>query len=143
MHKSREGFTLLEAVLFLCIAGMLLGIAGSAFLRRSPGIFLDKAVWEIHSRMNQARFKAILEKRKIRFTFTSSGYIMDEYDPELGDWKKLLSRELEEVRIEANNRPIFHPLGIVSNLASIHVSNSAGRYRISLAISGRIKVAGP
>jgi len=140
MNDNRSGFTLLEAVIYLCIVGMLLGITGMAFIHRSPRHYLDKAAWEIYSRMNQARFRAILERRKIRFSFTGSGYIVEEFDPASSEWKELHRRTLEEVRIEANNSPIFHPRGTVSSLTSIYVSNLAGRFRISLAMSGRLKV---
>lgn len=46
---------------------------------------------------------------------------------------------LEGVNVEANNSPLFHPEGTVSNLASIYVFNSWGKYRITIAITGRIK----
>ncbi len=140
MIKTRKGFSLIEAIIFLCITGMLLGIAGLAFVHRSPRHYLDKAAWEIYSRMNQARFRAILERRKVRFSFTESGYIMEEFDEETGSWQEFQRRTLEEVRVDANNTPVFHPRGTVSNLTSIYVSNIAGRFRISLAMSGRLKV---
>jgi len=55
-------------------------------------------------------------------------------------WRTVQTEFLEGVRIEANNSPIFHPTGTVTGLATILVSNSRGAYRITLAISGRIKV---
>ncbi|MFO7865252.1 MAG: GspH/FimT family pseudopilin [Candidatus Aminicenantes bacterium] len=140
MSETRKGFTLLEAMVLICITGMLLGIAGLAMVHRSPRYHLDKAAWEIYSRLNQARFRAVLQHRKVKVTFTSTGYIMEEFDEEAGNWKKFNSRTLEAVKVEANNTPIFHPRGTVSNLASIYVSNSGGRVRISLAMSGRLKV---
>jgi hypothetical protein len=48
---------------------------------------------------------------------------------------------LEGVNIQANNSPVFHPQGTVSNLASIMISNTWGSYKITLAISGRIRIA--
>jgi hypothetical protein len=51
-----------------------------------------------------------------------------------------VKKTFEGVNISATNSPIFHPLGTVSNLTSVYISNTAGKYRISLAISGRIKV---
>ena len=49
-------------------------------------------------------------------------------------------KTLDGVNITATNSPIFHPLGTVSNLTSVYISNTSGKYRISLAISGRIKI---
>jgi Tfp pilus assembly protein FimT len=140
MNRFKSGFSLLETVIFLCIISILLGIAGLAFTHRSPRHYLDKAAWEIYSRMNQARFRAILEHRKVRFSFTENSYIMEEFIFESGEWKEFQRSTLEEVRIDANNSPVFHPRGTVSNLTSVYVSNIAGRFRISLAMSGRLKV---
>lgn len=140
MNRYRPGFSLLETVIFLCIISLLIGIAGLAFTHRSPRHYLDKAAWEIYSRMNQARFRAILERRKVRCSFTENGYSMEEFDEESGEWREFQHRTLEEVHVDANNSPVFHPRGTVSNLTSVYVSNIAGRFRISLAMSGRLKV---
>jgi len=43
------------------------------------------------------------------------------------------------VTLKANNTPVFYPEGTVSNLATILVSNDRGGYRITLAMTGRVK----
>jgi hypothetical protein len=66
--------------------------------------------------------------------------MIETYDEILKTWKIDVGNVIEGVRIEANNSPTFHPLGTVSSLATITVANSWGKYRITLAISGRIRV---
>jgi hypothetical protein len=73
--------------------------------------------------------------------FSGSTYCLEQQNIQDGPWLRLSGRRLEGVVLRANNMPIFHPQGTVSNLATIWVENGWGRYKITLAITGRIKVA--
>lgn len=139
--KFMKGFTLIEVLVFFSIFAVLLGLASISFLNSSDKHRLQKAVWEIHSKLNYARFKAIFDGTKSRISFNPAGYTIEKYSPETGDWKMEMGNILEGVFIQANNSPVFHPQGTVSNLASIMVSNTWGSYKITLAISGRIRIA--
>lgn len=134
------GFALWELVVFLAIFSVLLGLASGSFLGSLPKHRLQKALWEIQSKMNYARYKAIFDGTKSRIVFKPEGYIIEVFNQKNGDWKIDQGNILEGVSIQANNSPMFHPQGTVSNLASIIVSNTWGSYKITLAISGRIKV---
>lgn len=136
-----KGFTLIEALVFLSIFAVLLGLASVSFLNSSDKHRLQKAVWEIHSKLNYARFKAIFSGTKIRVSFNPAGITIEKYNQVLGDWNVEMGAILEGVHIQANNSPIFHPHGTVSNLSTITASNTWGSYKITLAISGRIRIA--
>lgn len=135
----RHGFTLFEVMIFISIFAVLLGAASFSFLNSSHKYRLHRAVWEIQSKMNYARFKAVFSGRKFRLSFNPDGYTLERYDQDAEMWKIEMGNILEGVYIQANNSPVFHPQGTVSNLASITVSNAHGSYKITLAISGRIK----
>jgi len=135
-----KGFSLLETILSLFLIGILIGLSSLSFMDKPPKYKLKKAVWEINSRMNLARYKAIFENAKFRIKFSDSGYQMEKYNTEKKTWVMEMKKTLDGVTIKATNNPIFHPFGTVSNLASIYISNEAGKFRISLAISGRIKI---
>lgn len=142
MLKSRkgfQGFTLLEVMIFISIFAVLLGAAWTSFFHASHKYRLQRAIWEIHSRMNYSHFKAVFCGTKFRMSFNPHGYVIERYDQDANFWKTEMGSILEGIRVEANNSPIFHPEGTVSNLASITVSNEWGSYKITLAISGRIK----
>jgi len=139
LHHQR-GFSLLEAVISLFILAVMISAASLSFLNRSPKYRLEKAVWEIHSRLNYARYKALFNGVKVRIKFDSQSYSIEAYDEKHKKWIREQKYFLEGVSIHANNSPIFHPAGTVSNLASIYVSNEGGKYKITIAISGRIKV---
>ncbi len=135
-----RGFALWEFIIFLAIFSVLLGLASVSFLDSLPKHRLQKALWEIHSRMNYARYKAVFDGTKSRMVFNPNGYIIEVFSQKSGEWRIEKGNVLEGVSILANNSPVFHPQGTVSNLASIIVSNKWGSYKITLAISGRIKI---
>jgi Tfp pilus assembly protein FimT len=135
-----RGYSLLEAVVALALASLVIYGSAGIFLGRSEEHQLKKAAWEIQARLNYARYKAIFQNRPVRVRFWPTGYAVEKFNSSLNIWLPEAGGPCEGVTIEANNTPTFHPAGTVSNLATIIVSNAAGTYRITLAISGRIRV---
>ena len=98
-------------------------------------------MWEVVSHLNYARYRAIFKGESYRVVFSRECCAVEKYNQELKEWKNEKVNFLEGATLQANNSPTFHPQGTVSNLASIIVANAWGEYKITLAISGRIKVA--
>ncbi|HUU51691.1 MAG: GspH/FimT family pseudopilin [Candidatus Aminicenantaceae bacterium] len=140
MNKRTYGFSLIEVVISIAILGLFITLLSHSFTNQAPKYQLKKATWEIYSRLNYARYKAIYRGMKYKVSFESNSYVLEKFDDPKGEWRTEQRSFLEGVTITANNSPIFHPRGTVSNLASITVENSRGQYKISIAISGRIKV---
>jgi prepilin-type N-terminal cleavage/methylation domain-containing protein len=134
-----RGFSLLETVIVLVLVSLVIYGASSALLGNTPKHRLNKAAWEIQTRLHYARHKAVFEGHPFRVRFQTVGYIVEEFDSAINAWLPEASGSCEGVTIAANNNPTFHPAGTVSNLATITISNTAGMCRITLAISGRIK----
>ena len=139
-YHFKRGFSLLDALISLFLLGILISLISHSFLNLSPKYKLRKAVREIHSSLNYARYKALFEGIKVRIKFAEQSYTIEKYNEPEKEWIIDRSRLLEGVTLQANNSPTFHPRGTVSNLASIYISNSWGKHKITLAISGRIKV---
>lgn len=137
--KNITGFSLIETLACLVISGILVGLLSISFFVYSPKYKLLKAAWEINSQLHFARYKAIFEEKKVKITFSQSSYAVEIYEESQKKWKREFTNALEGITFIANNSPIFHPGGTVSNLASIFISNSWGKYKITIAISGRIK----
>jgi len=140
MNKRTCGFSLIEVVISIAILGLFIALLSHSFTNQAPKYQLKKATWEIYSRLNYARYKAIYRGTKYKVSFESTCYVLEIFDELKGEWRTEQRSFLDGVTITANNSPIFHPRGTVSNLASITVQNSRGQYKISIAISGRIKV---
>jgi prepilin-type N-terminal cleavage/methylation domain-containing protein len=137
---DKKGFTLVEAVIVLALVSLLMLAGSGSVSGLAPRYQLQRAVWEVRSRLNQARIRSVWEGVSVRVRLSSGAIALEQYDETGKTWRTLQTEFLEGVRIEANNSPIFHPTGTVTGLATILVSNSRGSYRITLAISGRIKV---
>ena len=135
-----KGYSLLETLIGLSLVSLVIFGASNAFLGRAPKHRLTKAAWEIQTRLNYARHKAVFEGHPFRVRFRPNGYVVEEFDGVINGWRPEASGACEGVTIKANNTPTFHPVGTVSNLATITISNAAGTCRITLAISGRIRV---
>jgi len=138
---SQAGFTLMETLLLLFVAALIIFIGASSFTHLIPKYRLHGAVWEVSAKLNEARYTAVLKGAPVRMRLSGSTYCLERQNIEDGSWLRLSGRRLEGVVLRANNTPIFHPQGTVSNLATIWVENGWGRYKITLAITGRIKVA--
>jgi prepilin-type N-terminal cleavage/methylation domain-containing protein len=136
---KKRGFSLTETIISLSILALIAVAVSTSFLNKAPKYRLQSAVREVHSRLNYARYKAIFEGIKVRVEFDAKSYTIEKYSEEQKKWKPEKKYSLQGVTLQANNSPVFHPSGTVSNLASITISNSWGTYRITLAISGRIK----
>lgn len=139
MSPARKGFTLVEVVLALALAGLFVYGGAYSFQRLIPKFELQSGVWEVTSGLNQARFRAIMSGAPVRVRFVPSGFVFERYDEASKSWRTARTASLPGVAIGANNSPVFHPQGTVSDLASITVSNARGTYRITIAISGRIR----
>jgi len=139
MVGRRRGFTLVEAVLALALAGLF--TLGGVYTvgRLVPKFRLQSGIWEVTTGLNQARFKAILSGTSVRVRFAAPGLTLEIYDGTAGSWRTSRVVPLPGVFVRANNAPVFHPQGTVSDLASISVWNARGAYRITVAITGRIR----
>lgn len=139
MGARRGGFTLVEAVIALALAGLIALGGAYAVGRLAPKLDLQAGIWAVTSGLNQARFRAVLSGASVRVRFAPPGFMFEGYDETAGAWRTLRAVSLAGVLVRANNAPVFHPQGTVSDLATITVSNARGSYRITVAITGRIR----
>ena len=139
--KARPGFTLFEAVIVLSLLGTIVYLGTSSLLSLIPKYKLESAMWDIRSTLNAARYKAIFENASIRVKFGAGQWETEKYDETRKAWVSCSKRSVDGVRVEANNSPLFTAQGTVSGLATITIANAWGVYKITLAISGRIKTA--
>ena len=135
----RSGFTLVETVLALAVAGCLALGASYAIGRVGPRLDLRAGAWQVTAGLNQARFRAILSGEPVRVRFAAPGFFLERFDGDAGAWRPARCVPLPGVAVRANNAPVFHPQGTVAGLATVTVSNAQGSYRITIAITGRIR----
>jgi prepilin-type N-terminal cleavage/methylation domain-containing protein len=139
LAASRQGFTVVEVVLALALAGFF--ALGTAYTvqRIGPKLDLQAGIWEVTAGLNKARFQAIMSGASVRVRFVPSGFVFERYDAASASWRPARAVTLAGIRVRANNAPVFHPEGTVSDLASITVGNARGTYKITIAITGRVR----
>lgn len=141
MRRGPGGFTLIEIVMALALAGLFVYGGAYTFQRLAPKFQLQSGIWEVTSGLNQARFRAIMTGTPVRVRFVPTGFVFERYNEAAKTWRTARTASLPGVAVRANNSPVFHPQGTVSDLASITVSNAQGTYRITVAITGRVRAA--
>jgi len=58
----------------------------------------------------------------------------------VGKWILEKRIKLDYGTLSANNTPVFHPEGLVTNMATIYLRSKNLSSKITVAITGRIKV---
>lgn len=139
-ESSLQGFSLLEAILVMAILSLSALLVWPSISKVRARYELEMAVWEVHTRMNYLKYRALHDGASYRLQILKQGYAVEIYDKDAAKWQQVEKVLLSGVYLEANNSPAFHPEGTVSGLATITIANRSGTYRLSLAISGRIKV---
>ena len=135
----RRAFTVLEAVIALAVLSTLVYLASASYLNLAPKYRLERAAWEVRSALNSARYRALFEGVFWRIKLNPGDYSYERYDEARKEWRIAERHLLEGVSLQANNTPVFTADGSVSGLATIYVVNAWGKYKITLAITGRIK----
>ncbi len=95
-----------------------------------------------------AKMNAVVERNRQRIFFQDNRHyvILDDKNNngKIDSGEHLEARDIQadyqDVIMTASNNPSFLPRGTASNLASITLTNSAGSRKITVSITGRVKV---
>ena len=139
---NSRGFTVTELLVatYLLSLFLLLGVPGfKSFLARTR---IRSNVQLVYSALNNARYQAI--KRNVRVKVDLQDQTIFLKVKEGKYWHPFRYITLHEgIRISSNGSPVFHPTGRASPLCSFLLDYKHLRYKVSLAITGRLKVTQP
>ena len=135
----------------LGILGIALGLSGIWLFSQLPHYRLNGVVRQIRADLLAARAQAVKQGNEVRVFFTDPQHydILDDdnnngrADPGEAVETRSILEEFAGVAIESNRNPIFNPRGTASSFGTIKVSNSSGEKRITISITGRVKVRTP
>lgn len=144
-----SGYTLTELVMVLGILGVVLGLSGIWLSSQLPYYRLNGVVRQIRADLLSARAQAVKQGNEVRVFFTDPQHydILNDVnnngraDPGEAVETRSILEEFAGVTIESNNNPIFYPRGTASSLATVRVSNVSGEKKITIGITGRVKVS--
>ncbi len=144
----RSGYTLTELLIVLGIMGVALMLTQMWLSSQLPNWRLNGAVRQVVSDLLAAKMKAVVERNKQRIFFQDERHylILDDdnnngkIDPGEPQEVRDIQADYRDVVLTATNNPSFLPRGTASNLASITLTNPAGKRTITVSITGRVKV---
>jgi prepilin-type N-terminal cleavage/methylation domain-containing protein len=143
-----RGFTLTELIIVLGVMSMVSMVTATWLSSQLPSWRLKGAVRQVVSDLLAAKTRAVVERNRQRVIFQDDRRYMllddDNNNGKSDPGENMENRDIQEsypdVMMTASNNPSFMPRGTASNLASITLSNSAGKRIITVSITGRIKV---
>lgn len=143
-----RGFSLTELILVMGTVGVLFMLTGAWLSAQLPQWRLNGAARQIVSDLLSAKMKAVVEQNRQRIIFQDDyRYVLLDDDNNNGSYdpgENLENRNIQnnyyDVLLAASNNPSFLPRGTASHLASITLSNSAGKRVVTVSITGRVKV---
>ena len=145
---SVRGFTLVELMIVLGIMSIMTMLATAWLSSQLPQWRLNGAVRQVVSDLLAAKMKAVVEHNRQRVFFQDSHHYLILNDSnnngkiDVGEDQAIrdIQASYQGVTITASNNPSFLPRGTAINLASITLANSAGSKKITVSITGRVKV---
>lgn len=134
------GITLIELLVALCILA-LAGMVGIPRFRASVERWeVSGSVRTVTSALSTARYDAIKMNRSVKFCIENNRVLLKEKNGTV--WVTFMTFEVDkDVSLSANASPVFSSIGTVSPLCTIYVWNEHYKYKITLSIYGRVKVA--
>ena len=139
---------MIEMLVVVSIIGMVGTWSSVWLIDQLPGLRLDGAVRQIQGDLVNAKMQAARQGNKFRFRLIDSFRysILDDdnnngkEDPGEMVTVKDLRNDFRGITLKTTNHPIFHPRGTASSLATITVDNGHTTKKISVSITGRIRV---
>jgi prepilin-type N-terminal cleavage/methylation domain-containing protein len=127
-----SGFTLVEVLVAMGVAGILMGIATPAFYQLLPGIRLASATRQVATDLQLARMRAISQRTPITVAFTPpSSYT---FGADSRDFSQLYPGTT--VAVNPGN-PTFTTVG-ASNVTTVILTNNGVIRTVTVNAAGRV-----
>ncbi len=147
-QPASKGFTLMELMIVLGIMSITLMLTNMWLSTQLPHWRLNGAVRQVVSDLVAAKMRAVVERNRQRVFFQDNRHyvILDDKNNngkiDIGESQETrdIQADYQDVTLTASNNPSFLPRGTASHLASITLTNTAGSKKITLGITGRVKV---
>jgi len=138
----------MELMIVLGIMSISLMLTNMWLSSQMPQWRLNGAVRQVMSDLVAAKMRAVVERNRQRIFFQDNRHylILDDKNNngKIDDGEHQEVRDIQvdyrDVTLTASNNPSFLPRGTASNLATITLTNSAGSKKITIGITGRVKV---
>ena len=138
----------MELIIVLGIMSITVMLTNTWLSTQLPHWRLNGAVRQVMSDLVAAKMNAVVERNRQRIFFQDNRHylILDDKNNngqiDAGEYQNVrdIQADYQDVTLTASNNPSFLPRGTASNLASIILTNSSGSKKITISITGRVKV---
>ena len=138
----------MEILIVLGIMSIILLFTNMWLSTQLPQWRLNGAVRQVVSDLNAAKMNAVVKRNRQRIFFQDHRHYLILNDKnnngkiDLGESQEVrdIQADYQDVSFTASNNPTFSPRGTASNLGSITLTNSSGSKKITVSITGRVKV---
>lgn len=141
LYTSRAGFTLIELMAAISVAGILMVIAMPFFTKTLPGLRLTDAARQIATELQHVRMKTIAQSIPHQISFSATTYVVQSCAPSC--WTSVGGNMAlpEGITVTPpSTAPQFQPRGTVSSATTIRISNGTTNKWVCVKIVGRINV---
>ena len=145
--RKDAGFTLLELITVIAIAGVLTAIAVPNFLTYQSSSRLKGALSTLRGDLVGARMLAIKRGVEYQVAFTSGGYTIQRGNLSTGSTSyttevtRNFADEYTGVTASATSNPVFSPKGTVTPFpVTITLQSGQKSQTITIYIAGKVKV---
>ncbi len=141
-----RGFTLIELLIVIAILAVLAGMTIPTFYAQLPQHRVNRAARQVIADLMTARRQAMSRQTPVRVMFTPPYSYSIWADANANGTRDAGETRLHNlyryrIKLAANNHPTFHPRGVVTNFATITLTQGASAPSprcIRVSIAGRI-----
>ncbi len=132
------GFNLIETTIYLSLLSLLITFTIPTYKQLICNLQFKSDQSLVINSLYLARYKSAFTGDRFRWRALGNSIYIEREEND----KWLLERRINLGfgEVSSNNTPVFHPEGIVTNLATIYLKSKKKSSKITVAITGRIKV---
>ena len=136
---NKKGLTVVELLVTVGLFAFLIMTVFPGMQSFFTRLEINSGLRTVTAALSTARYQAIQENQPVRVEVVP-GRLLLSVDNGQG-WQVTRSFDLsEKLKVHANSRPVFSPLGNVSPLCTITLETQKKIFRVVLSMYGRIKV---
>ena len=137
--SGKKGFTVLELLVTVAIFALVIGLGVPTFNAYTKKVEINNGLRSVTLAVSTARYKAIENNRSVKLKVECNRLVLLEKKDRV--WASFMDFDPgDRVLVSSNSSPVFYPEGYIVPLCSFYVRSDKENYKISISISGRVKV---